>query len=248
MRSRLATGIFNVIPRSSKRPCRFSIERNWRGGGVWNSSEEKTTGLNSDVEAVQSRGGEGRVECRRGVTNVNTVSRCLPGSLKGSALDGKENIERASMLRHEWIDEQYAVLTVDPGKSNITPPPQPRFAVCETFASFFGEYARIWLCTLWQIPYGRSNPFLLRWYWNISTLIILIVLKRRAALLDDQPGQYWIYANTDNELATHKSGLWMVGRKGQDLIVGHLSSFPFHLTMINIYKGMLWRHSIAKTF
>ena len=22
------------------------------------------------------------------------------------------------------------------------------------------------------------------------------------ALLDDQPGQYWIYANTDNELAT----------------------------------------------
>lgn len=101
MRSRLATGIFNVIPvaRSSERPCRFSIERNW---GRLKFFRGENDGFELGRGGCTIEGGVGgRAECRRGVTNVNTVSRCLPGSLKGSALDGKENIERASMLRHE---------------------------------------------------------------------------------------------------------------------------------------------------
>ena len=52
------------------------------------------------------------------------------------------------------------------------------------------------------------NSSLNHWIMCLSNVQILIHSKnsgsnkRGFAVLDDQPGQYWIYANTDNELAT----------------------------------------------
>ena len=65
-------------------------------------------------------------------------------------------------------------------------------------------------CILWWrdvdrdesgVSVARVNPFasLTQFFWPG---------------LDDQPRQYWIYANIDNELA-HKSGLWIVSDKGK---------------------------------
>ena len=55
--------------------------------------------------------------------------------------------------------------------------------------------------------------------WIYNTMCDLYRTKRNnITMLDDQPRQYWIYANTDNELA-HKSGIVSHKSKIQYLVI-----------------------------